>query len=208
MGIISKKKTLHAKQQQRKDVQEKRKKHREHQVNLDASKLKFIDQSSVNCGMTRLYGRAPTNERVNDYVPDVRFERTSIIAALGLDGVTAPLAFKGTLNGDLFAVWVKNVLAPTLSIGDIVFLDNYSVHKVAGVLAPIYYKGATPVFLPEYSPDLNPIELMWSKIKSILRKLKARTFDTLIKTLELALDSVTYNDIVGWFNHHGYSVNI
>lgn len=189
-------------------MQEKRKKLKEHQPNLDISKLKFIDQSSVNCGMTRLYGRAPTNERVNDYVPDVRFERTSIIAALALEGVTAPLAFKGTLNGDLFAVWVKDILAPTLSIGDIVFLDNYSVHKVTGVLDPIYNRGATPVFLPEYSPDLNPIELMWSKVKSVLRKLKARTFDKLMETLKLALDSVTYEDIVGWFEHNGYRVNI
>ena len=145
---------------------------------------------------------------MNDYVPDVRFERTSIIASLGLIGVEAPLAFKGTLDGDLFGWWVKEMLAPTLSIGDIVFLDNLSVHKVAGVLDPIYDRGATPVFLPEYSPDLNPIELMWSKVKSVLRKIKARTFDELINALKQALDSVTYSDIVGWFLHHGYIVNI
>jgi len=155
-----------------------------------------------------LYGRAPTNERLNDYVPDVRFERTSIIAALGLDGITAPLAFKGTLDSTFFAGWVEKVLAPTLTPGDIVFLDNYSPHKVAGVLDPIYDKGATVVFLPEYSPDLNPIELMWSKVKSILRKFKPRTFDNLIKALGHALDSVTYDDIVGWFVHIGYIVNL
>ena len=158
--------------------------------------------------MTRLYGRAPSNERVNDYVPDVRFERTSIIAALGLSGVSAPLAFKGTLNGEFFAGWVEQVLAPTLSVGDIVFLDNYSPHKVAGALDPIYEKGVTVVFLPEYSPDLNPIELMWSKVKSILRKLKPRTFDELIAALGQALDSVTYGDIVGWFKFAGYIVNL
>jgi transposase len=157
--------------------------------------------------MTRLYGRAPSNERVNDYVPDVRFERTSIIAALGLDGISAPIAFKGTLNGDFFAAWVEQILAPTLSVGDIVFLDNYSPHKVDGALDPIYERGATPVFLPEYSPDLNPIELMWSKVKSILRKLKPRTFDELLDALNKALDSITYNDIIGWFNHHGYILN-
>jgi len=157
--------------------------------------------------MTRLYGRAPSNERVNDYVPDVRFERTSIIAALGLEGITAPLAFKGTLNGAFFAGWVEQVLAPTLSPGDIVFLDNYSPHKVVGALDPIYEKGATVIFLPEYSPDLNPIELMWSKVKAVLRKLKPRTFDDLISALGQALDSVTCNDIIGWFNHHGYIIN-
>jgi transposase len=198
---------LHPNGQLREDVQEKRKKHKKHQPNLDVSKLKFIDQSSINCGMTRLYGRAPSNERVNDYVPDVRFERTSVIAALGLEGITAPLAFKGTLNAEFFQGWVEQVLAPTLSFGDIVFLDNYSVHKVAGVLEPIYARGATPVFLPQYSPDLNPIELMWSKVKSVLRKLKPRTFDELMESLKQALDSVTYDDIVGWFKHHGYILN-
>jgi len=157
--------------------------------------------------MTRLYGRAPSNERVNDYVPDVRFERTSIIAALGLYGITAPLAFKGTLNGEFFGGWVEQVLAPTLSPGEIVFLDNCSSHKVVGVLDPIYEKGATVVFLPEYSPDLNPIELMWSKMKSILRKLKPRTFDELMEALKHALDSVSFSDIVGWFKFHGYVLN-
>ena len=157
--------------------------------------------------MTRLYGRALSNERVNDYVPDVRFEHTSIIAALGLDGITAPIAFKGTLNGEFFSGWVEQVLAPTLSPGEIVFMDNYSPHKVNGALDPIYDKGATVIFLPEYSPDLNPIELMWSKVKSVLRKLKPRTFDELMEALKQALDSVTFDDIVGWFNHHGYILN-
>jgi len=158
--------------------------------------------------MTRLYGRALSNERLNDYVPDVRFERTSIIAALGLDGVTAPLAFKGTLNGEFFAGWVEQVLAPTLSSGEIVFMDNYSPHKTAGALDPIYDKGAIVVFLPEYSPDLNPIELMWSKVKSILRKLKPRTYEDLVTALGQTLDSVTYDDIVGWFENDGYIVNL
>lgn len=157
--------------------------------------------------MTRLYGRAPFNERVIDYVPDVRFQRTSLIAALGIDGADATLAFKGTLNGDLFAWWVMEMLSPTLRPGDIVFLDNLSSHKVAGVLEPIYAKGATPVFLPEYSPDLNPIELMWSKVKSVLHKIKARTFDELMEALKQALDSITYCDIAGWFKHHGYILN-
>jgi transposase len=123
-----------------------------------------------------------------------------------LDGITAPLAFKGTLNGDFFGGWVEQVLAPTLSPGDVVFMDNYSAHKTVGVLDPIYEKGAKVIFLPEYSPDLNPIELMWSKVKSILRKIKPRTFDDLIDALGKALDSVTYDDILGWFKHHGYSI--
>jgi len=158
--------------------------------------------------MTRLYGRAPTNERVNDYVPDVRFERTSIISTLSLNGVDAPMMFKGTLDGDFFAGYVEHVLAPTLSPGEIVILDNYSAHKVSGVLDPIYEKGATVMFLPEYSPDLNPIELMWSKVKSLLRKLKPRTAEELVDAMGVALNSITYDDIVNWFFHDGYVVNV
>ncbi len=158
--------------------------------------------------MTRLYGRALTNERVNDYVPDVRFERTSIISVLCLNGVKAPIMFKGTLDGDFFAGYVEQVLAPALAPGDIVFLDNYSPHKANGALDPIYEIGASVIFLPEYSPDLNPIELMWSKVKAILRKLKPRTADELLSAMKTALDSVTYNDIAGWFKHDGYIVNL
>ena len=171
-------------------------------------KFRFLDETGVNCGMTRLYGRALSNERVNDYVPDVRFERTSFISLLGLDGVNAPIMFKGTLDGNFFGGYVEYILAPTLLPGDIVVMDNYSPHKVNGVLDPIYEKGATVMFLPEYSPDLNPIELMFSKIKSILRKLKPRTPEELENAICQALDSVTYEDIVGWFKHDGYCVNV
>jgi transposase len=158
--------------------------------------------------MTRLYGRAPTNERVNDYVPDVRFERTSFIGALSLDGVTAPMMFKGTCDGDFFSGYVEHVLAPTLSPGDIVVLDNCSAHKAIYALDPIYDKGATVLFLPPYSPDLNPIELMFSKLKSILCKLKPRSFEDLVTATGEALDSVTINDIIGWFKYHGYTDNL
>jgi transposase len=157
--------------------------------------------------MTRLYGRAPTNERVYDYVPDVRFERTSIIGTLGLDGICAPMMFKGTLDGDFFGGYVEHVLAPTLSRGDIVVMDNCSAHLASGVLDPIYEKGASVVFLPQYSPDLNPIELMWSKVKSVLRKLKPRTAEALEAAMAEALESVTFDDIAGWFKHHGYCVS-
>ena len=189
-------------------MQEKREKWRENQQKLDIPKLRFLDESSVNAGMTRLYGRAPTNERVNDYVPDVRFERTSIISTLSLNGVEAPMMFKGTMNGDFFAGYIEHVLAPTLSRGEIVVMDNYSAHKGFDVLEPIYEMGASVMFLPEYSPDLNPIELMWSKVKSILRKLKPRTAEDLISAMGQALDAVTYEDIVGWFEHDGYIVNL
>jgi len=158
--------------------------------------------------MTRLYGRGLKSNRVNDYTPDVRFERTSIISSIRLDGTQTPFMFKGTLNGEVFTVYVKEVLAPTLKVGDIVILDNLPSHKVKGALEPIYQKGATVLFLPPYSPDFNPIELSWSKMKGILRKLKANTYAELIEGMKLALDSFTISDIANWFKHHGYVANL
>jgi transposase len=156
--------------------------------------------------MTRLYGRAFRNERVNDYVPDVRFKRISILSTIRLDGTQVPFVFNGTLNGELFKKYVDTFLAPSLSKGDIVIMDNSSVHKAHGVTDAIVDRGATVLFLPPYSPDFNPIELMWSKLKSKLRKLKARTPETLIPALNLALDYVTCEDIKNWFKHGGYAL--
>jgi hypothetical protein len=126
------------------------------QKTLEVRQLVFLDEASINCAMTRLRGWGEKNAMVEDYVPDARFERTSILATVRLSGVNAPVTFKGTLNGDVFALYVKYVLAPTLNAGDVVFLDNLSSHKVAGVLDPIYERGAYVWFLPAYSPDFNP----------------------------------------------------
>jgi transposase len=156
--------------------------------------------------MTRLYGRAKGGGRVNDYVPDVRFERTSMISSLRLNGDQSPFMFKGSLTGELFKLYVRDELAPGLESGDIVILDNLSAHKVAGSLDPIYQKGASVVFLPPYSPDLNPIELAWSKVKAILRKLKPREFCDLLADMKIALESISQSDILGWFNFQGYGI--
>jgi transposase len=154
--------------------------------------------------MTRLHGRAITNERVNDYVPDVRFERTSIISSIRLSGEIAPMIFKGTLNGDRFGMYIKEHLAPMLHEGDVVIIDNCSSHKVNGVLQPIFDAKATVLFLTPYSPDFNPIEMSWSKMKSVIRKLKPRSYDELVASLQIALDSFTTDDIKNWFAHDGY----
>ncbi|MCL1970149.1 MAG: transposase [Candidatus Bathyarchaeota archaeon] len=158
--------------------------------------------------MTRLCGWGEKHARVEDCVPDARFERTSILATVRLSGVNAPITFKGTLNGDIFGLYVKYVLAPTLSVGDVVFLDNLSSHKVDGVLDPVDEKGAYVWFLPAYSPDLNPIEFVWSKVKSALRKLKARSFEELQMALKTALGAITPCDIANWFKHTGYIVKL
>jgi len=178
---------------------------RESQGGLDAGRLVFLDGPGVNLGMTRLYGWAEKSERVGDYVPDVRFERTPVISTLRLSGINAPIAFRGTLDGDFFRAYVSQALAPTLREGDIVVMDNASPHKVHGALQPIYDRGATVLFLPPYSPDLNPIEMAWSKIKSVLRALKARTHEELLSAMRVAFNSISAADIQGWFTHDGYS---
>lgn len=173
---------------------------------MDISKLVFLDESGVNTGMTRLYGRALNGNRVNDYVPDVRFERISILSSVRLDGNMVPLAFKGALNGDLFKAYIKDCLAPTLKKGDIVIMDNLSSHKVQGVTDPIFEVGATVLYLPPYSPDFNPIELLWSKVKAFLKKVKVRSSDKLFDAIADALDTIALSDISNWFAHDNYSL--
>lgn len=166
----------------------------------------FLDESGINTGMTRLYGRAPSNERVVEYVPDVRFERTSILSSLRINGDMVPFVFEGALNGDLFKAYVCEFLVPTLHRGDIVIMDNLSSHKVKGIVEAITGVGASVVYLPPYSPDLNPIEMMWSKMKAYLRKVKARTKEILDTAIADALKTVTTLDIKAWFAENGYSI--
>ena len=166
----------------------------------------FLDESGVNTGMTRLYGRAVKHKRVVEAIPDIRFHRTTILSSVRLDGTTIPLVFEGALNGDMFRVYVSQLLAPSLKPGDIVVMDNLSSHKVKGVVDAIEAVGASVMFLPPYSPDLNPIELLWSKVKAILRKLKIRAKELLDDAIALALNSVSISDIAGWFRHDGYAL--
>jgi transposase len=118
------------------------------------------------------------------------------------------MIFKRNLNGSLFGAYVKQFLVPKLKEGDIVVMDNLTLHKVMEVLQPVYEAGAQALFLPRYSPDLNPIEMAWSKMKAIVRKLRPRTEAQLLDTLKIALDSFGYDGILHWFMHDGYRVNI
>lgn len=128
-----------------------------------------------------------------------------MLAAIGLDGVQAPFALDGAIDGDSFVVYVEKILVPTLQGGEIVVLDNLSSHKLPRVVELIEATGAEVWYLPPYSPDLNPIEQMWSKIKGVLRSIAARTFDTLVDAIRIALDKVTVGDLTGWFTHAGYT---
>lgn len=154
--------------------------------------------------MTRLYGRAASHQRVTEGVPDTRFHRTTILSSIRLEGTTVPLVFEGALNGDIFRAYVQQLLVPSLKPGDIVIMDNLSCHKVSGVVQAIEAAGAFVLFLPPYSPDFNPIELMWSKMKAALRKLKVREKELLDNAIAFALNTISPSDIQGWFRHDGY----
>lgn len=154
--------------------------------------------------MTRLYGRGHPGTRVYDHVPNGRRETTTMIAAIGRNGAQAPWVLDGPMDGAAFAVWAENVLAPTLSREDIVVMDNRSVHKNPSARAAIEAAGAKVWDLPPYSPDYNPIEKMWSKIKAYLRKAEARTPDALCQAIGDAMASVSFRDIVNWFASCGY----
>jgi len=200
------KKTVHAAEQNREDVRQKREEWKEFQQSVDPAKLVFLDESGINTGMTRLYGRALKNQRVIDAVPDVRFARTTILSSVRMNGTMVPCVFRDALNGDMFREYVRLFLAPTLESGDIVVMDNLSSHKASEVVELIEATGAHIRFLPPYSPDLNPIELLWSKMKAIFRILKVRSLDRLDPAIVTALDAVSLSDIANWFAHDGYAL--
>ena len=156
--------------------------------------------------MIRHYGRAAPGQRVMDHVPDNYGTNYTMLAALGLDGLHAPWVVDGAVNGDIFRCWVRAILCPTLRPGDIVLWDNLSAHKVAGVEELIAARGARLLRLSPYAPDFNPIEQCWSKLKTSLRRAKARTVEALIDAIKHALDTVTEADIRGWFTHCGYAL--
>jgi transposase len=170
-----------------------------------ADKLHFIDEIGTHLGFTRLYGRAAPGERVVEATPGFSGPHYTSVAALNLRGVHAPFVFQGSMDGPAFETYVQYILGPDLAAGDIVMMDNLSPHKHAVIRSLIEARGATVEFLPPYSPDLNPIEKCWSKVKACLRKIKARTFDELLTALAQALRSVSAQDAAAWFAHCGYA---
>jgi len=149
--------------------------------------------------MTRLYGRSFGGERVVDYVPDVRFERYSLMSTIAIDGEMIPLLYSGTLNGEIFKQYIRQFVVPQLKPRDILITDCLSVHKAKGVADLIESVGANIVYLPPYSPDLNPIEYVWPEIKADLKKAKARTYDEICDAVGMALDEVTPEHSVNYF---------
>lgn len=156
--------------------------------------------------MTRLFGRAPSGQRVVDKVPHGHWKTTTLIAALGIDGVRCSMVVDGPVNGDVFIAFIEQVLTPQLTPGDVVVMDNLSSHKVKRVRELIERTGAQVRYLPPYSPDLNPIENVFSKIKQLLRSLACRTKDALWNSMQHVLDAVTPTDAINCFAHAGYTL--
>ena len=155
--------------------------------------------------MTRFRGRAPRGERLHASAPCRRWESTTMISSVRLDGTTACMTVAGAANTEVFRAYVSEILVPTLREGDLVVMDNLSAHKNATTVGLIESAGARAVFLPAYSPDLNPIEMMWSKVKSILRRIEARDNESLLAAIATALSMVSASDAMGWFSHFGYN---
>jgi transposase len=156
--------------------------------------------------LVRTHGRAPRGERLFDHVPTSLWRNDTLISGLRCDGIIAPFVFPGALNTQALRVWVKNILIPSLRPGDIVTWDKFSVHKDQNVLALLAEHGVQLRYTPAYSPDLNPIEQAWSKLKSILRRLRAESWDTLIDAISEGLGAISANDCLGWFKHVGCRV--
>jgi transposase len=185
-------------------VQAERSHYRDLSATLDLRRVKFIDESGINLAMTRLYGRAPRGERVLGSAPQNYGQNVTILGALSCTGLEAVMTVEGATDADVFRAYVGVVVCPTLRAGDIVIADNLSAHKAAGVQEAIAAKGARLLYLPPYSPDLNPIERCWSKIKTCLRAAKARTREALDEAVTRALATVTGADARAWFAHCGY----
>jgi transposase len=165
----------------------------------------FLDESGASSDMTRLFGRAPVGERLVAKVPGGHWHTSTIIAAVRLSGVLAPAVFDSPTDRDVFGAYVEQVLTKALGPGDVVVMDNLSPHKAAGIKEAIEAVGAKVLYLPPYSPDFNPIECLWSKVKQYLRSLNARTFDSLCAGVGAALKTVTLSDCAGYFNNCGYA---
>jgi transposase len=156
--------------------------------------------------MTRSYARAPRGQRVKEATPQGRWQILTMLAALSTRGLEAPMTIAEPTDGDIFLAYLEQVLCPRLRPGQVVIMDNLAAHKVAGVRELIEAAGARLLYLPPYSPDLNPIEQAWSKVKQILRALKARTADALENAVAQALAAITPENAVAWFSHCGYSL--
>jgi len=201
------KKTGHATEQQRPDVLARRQAWFDGQTDLDPARLIFIDETGASTKMARLRGWAPKGRRCRASLPHGHWKTTTFTAGLRLNGLVAPWLLDGPMDGEAFLVYVRRVLVPELEPGDIVIMDNLPAHKVSGVREAIEASGARLLYLPPYSPDFNPIEMAFAKLKALLRKAAARTIDDLWDTVATILDAFTSEECINYFAAAGYDLD-
>jgi transposase len=200
----SQKKTAHADEQQRPDVLRRRRAWFENQPELEPESLVFIDETAVDTKMARRFGRSPRGERCRASVPHGHWKTTTFTAGLRLTGMTAPFILDGPMDGECFLAYIEQVLAPSLNPGDVVVIDNLPAHRVKGIRAAIEARGATLLYLPPYSPDFNPIEQAFAKLKALLRKAAPRTVPDLWAAIAEILKTFTATECQNYFVNSGY----
>jgi transposase len=207
VGSAAQKKSLHASEQDRPDVQALRQAFRRRVARIDPKRLVFVDESGANTAMTRSRARAPRGERAVGALPHGHWKTMTLIGALRLKGPVTGVTVNGPTDTEVFRVFVTDALAPALHRGDVVVWDNLSAHKAAGVTRTLAARGARLLPLPPYSPDLSPIEPEWSKVKQVLRSAEARTPQALGEATARAFAAITAKDARGWFANCGYCVH-
>jgi transposase len=175
------------------------------QAELDPERLVFIDETGTSTNMARPRGRAPRGERLIGKVPHGHWKTTTFVAGLRSTALTAPGVIDGPMNGNAFLAYVEQILTPSLSPGDVVVMDNLSAHKVPGIREAIEAAGATLLYLPPYSPDFNPIEQLFAKLKALLRKAAERSLEALWGRIAELLDAFTSSECTNYFRNAGYA---
>ncbi|MBI5113885.1 MAG: IS630 family transposase [Rhodovulum sp.] len=198
------KKTAHASEQDRPDVAARRQAWRATQAELDPQRLVFIDETGASTKMARRCGRSRRGTRCLAAIPHGHWKTTTFVGGLRLGGMTAPMVLDGPMDGPAFLLWIEQMLAPALAPGDIVVMDNLPAHKPGAVRTAIEATGASLRYLPPYSPDLNPIEMAFSKFKALLKKAAARTIEDLWTAIAQALPQLTPSDCANYFTAAGY----
>jgi transposase len=195
---------LRAAEQDRPDVARRRRRWRAWQRFMDPARFVFLDETGTATNMTRRYGRSPSDRRLVAAVPHGHWRTTTFIAGLRQTAIVAPLVLDGPMTGTAFRAYVEQFLAPSLEPGDVVVLDNLAAHKVDGVRQAIAAAGAAILYLPPYSPDLNPIEQLFAKLKALLRKAAARTRDELWPVIGHLLEACPPAECQNYLSHCGY----
>lgn len=203
--ICREKKTLHASERDSEVHQEARRQYREDITAVKAEDLVFLDETGINIAMTRLYARAPRGERACGSAPKNWKKNVTVLGAMSLGGLQAVMSVQGGTDKAVFLTFICKVLVPQLWKGAVVIMDNLSAHKDKRVREAIEKVEAKLVYLPSYSPDYNPIEHCWSKLKTYLRSRKARTYEALDEALSAGIETISGKDAMGWFAHCSYS---